>query len=124
MEGNLMTGSLTTHVLDIVRGRPAANMSIALCRLKPDDSGSQCLKTIRTDTEGRTTLPLLEGDEMIVGTYELVFSVGEYFAAQQKLDASAAFLNLVLVRFYIADPDTRYHVPLLVSPWAYSTYRG
>jgi 5-hydroxyisourate hydrolase len=119
-----MTGSLTTHVLDIVRGCPAANMSIALCRLKSGDSGSQCLKTVRTDADGRTALPLLDGDEMIVGTYELVFSVGEYFAAQEKLDTSTAFLNLVPIRFYIADPDTLYHVPLLVSPWAYSTYRG
>ena len=120
----MMTGSLTTHVLDIVRGRPAANMSIVLWRLEPDGSGSQCLKTVRTDTDGRTALPLLAGNEMIVGTYELIFAVGEYFAAQEKLDVSTAFLNLVPVRFCIADPSAHYHVPLLTSPWAYSTYRG
>jgi 5-hydroxyisourate hydrolase len=120
----MMTGSLTTHVLDIAQGCPAANMSIALWRLDSDSSGSQCLKTVRTDADGRTALPLLAGDEMIVGTYELTFSVGEYFAAQEKLDVSTAFLNLVPVRFCIADPSAHYHVPLLTSPWAYSTYRG
>ncbi len=124
MEGNRMTGSLTTHVLDIMRGRPAANMSIALWRLEPDGSSSQCLKTVHTDADGRTALPLLTEDEMIVGIYELLFSVGDYFAAQEKRDASAAFLGLVPVRFSITDPHAHYHVPLLVSPWAYSTYRG
>jgi 5-hydroxyisourate hydrolase len=99
-------------------------MSIALWRLEPDGSGSQRLKTVRTDVDGRTALPLLAGEEMTIGTYELIFAVGEYFAVQEKLDVSTAFLNLVPVRFCITDPSTHYHVPLLTSPWSYSTYRG
>jgi 5-hydroxyisourate hydrolase len=82
------------------------------------------LRTVRTNTDGRTDLPLLSGDEMRAGVYELVFAVGEYFMSRGVPLPAPPFLDRVPVRFGIADPYAHYHVPLLVSPWAYSTYRG
>ena len=99
--------SLSTHVLDTAHGRPAAAVAITLTL--PD--GSTCTAT--TNADGRATLL----DDTAAGEYELVFAVGEYFGER-------TFLDRVPVRFTIADPDAHYHVPLLVSPWAYSTYRG
>lgn len=99
--------SLSTHVLDTARGRPAAGVVIEL-RL-PDGTK----RTSQTDDDGRARL----ADETAAGEYELVFAVGDYFG-------ESSFLDRVPVRFTIADPDAHYHVPLLVSPWAYSTYRG
>jgi 5-hydroxyisourate hydrolase len=81
-----------------------------------------CLKTVSTTTDGRTEEALLSSEEMRVGVYELLFAVGTYFA-QQSLP-TPPFLDEVPIRFGIADSDAHYHVPLLVSPWAYSTYRG
>lgn len=116
-----MPGRLTTHVLDTARGRPAAGMSIELFRL---DGGSRSpLKTALTNADGRTDEPLLEGDELEVGEYEIFFGVGEYFAGWEGV-ADPPFLGRVPVRFSLADPSARYHVPLLTSPWSYSTYRG
>jgi 5-hydroxyisourate hydrolase len=103
--------SLTTHVLDIAHGRPAAGVEIELARLGP----RLVLTTAVTNADGRTDDPLLSVTE--AGEYELVFAVGAYFGDH-------AFLDRVPVRFRISDPDAHYHVPLLVSPWAYSTYRG
>lgn len=105
--------SLSTHVLDTSRGRPAAGMKIELW----SQDRSMLLKTVTTDRDGRTDEPLLTGDTMAVGTYELVFHVGEYFGDR-------SFLDQVPVRFTISDASAKYHVPLLVTPWAYSTYRG
>ena len=119
-----MAGRLTTHVLDTSQGRPAVNMDIELWRLNAEGSGWTLLKTVRTNGDGRTDGPLLTDDELTAGVYELVFAVGQYFAAQGIETASPPFLDRVPIRFGIADATSHYHVPLLVSPWAYSTYRG
>jgi 5-hydroxyisourate hydrolase len=104
---------LTTHVLDTMNGRPAAGMKIELWSLgKPAP-----LKTVTTNADGRTDSPLLAAEEFASGSYEIVFFVGDYFGEKR-------FLDRVPVRFNIADAEATYHVPLLVSPWAYSTYRG
>jgi 5-hydroxyisourate hydrolase len=118
-----MTGRLTTHVLDTAQGRPAANMTLQLWRVGPNDERA-LLKTLRTNADGRTDAPLLAGDELLAGVYELVFAVGAYFAAQAIPTAALPFLDQVPIRFGIADAQAHYHVPLLTSPWAYSTYRG
>ena len=119
-----MAGWLTTHVLDTARGCPAASMTIELWRLDPAGGDRQLLKTVRTNADGRTDEPLLVRDEFVAGIYELVFAVDEYFTAQAVATATPPFLAQVPIRFGIADPTAHYHVPLLVSPWAYSTYRG
>ena len=113
-------GKLSTHVLDTARGAPAAGMRIDVAR----KSGSlPAQKHVTTNAGGRTDAPLLEGKELEAGTYELVFHVGEYFRALGERDAGR-FLEDVPVVFMVDDPEASYHVPLLVSPWSYSTYRG
>ena len=107
-----MSGRLTTHVLDTARGRPAAGIPIELARV--DGDRREVLRTVRTNEDGRTDAPLL--DELEAGTYELTFDVGGHF--------EDGFLERVPVRFTVADAGAHYHVPLLVSPWSYSTYRG
>jgi 5-hydroxyisourate hydrolase len=119
-----MSGRLTTHVLDTAQGRPAAGMAIELWRLDARGEGRELLKKARTNADGRTDAPLLAGEELATGRYELVFAVGAYFAAQAVSATDPPFLDRVPVRFGIADAGGHYHVPLLVSPWAYSTYRG
>lgn len=120
-----MPGSLTTHVLDTANGRPAADVAIELWRLAPDAGAHTLLASTRTNADGRTAEPLLAGDALRVGCYELVFAVGPYFAALAAAPAAAPpFLDRVPVRFAVADATAHYHIPLLVSPWAYSTYRG
>jgi 5-hydroxyisourate hydrolase len=118
-----MTGRLTTHVLDITSGAPAVGVGIELWRFA-DAGDSTRLVESRTNADGRTDAPLLEGETMRAGVYELVFVVGEYFAGHGTGVSEPPFLDRVPVRFGIADPAAHYHVPLLVSPWAYSTYRG
>ena len=118
-----MPGRLTTHVLDTARGRPAAGLAVELWRLDPSTGERALLATVVTNDDGRTGAPLLAGEEFRVGTYELVFAVGAYFAGLDET-TDPPFLDRVPVRFGIADPDAHYHVPLLASPWAYSTYRG
>ena len=115
-------GRLTTHVLDTARGRPAEGMSVELFRR--DSGEAERVKAVRTNADGRTDEPLLAPSELRAGSYELVFDVGAYFAGAGLASADEPFLGLVPVRFGIADPDANYHVPLLASPWAYSTYRG
>ncbi len=105
--------SLTTHVLDTRNGRPAAGMKIELWTVEP----RQLLHSVTTNSDGRTDQPLLSPNESRSGNFELVFFVGDYFGER-------AFLDQVPVRFAISDAAGTYHVPLLVSPWAYSTYRG
>ncbi len=124
-----MAGRLTTHVLDIAIGCPAANMEVELWLLEPHGS-RKLLKTLRTNVDGRTDTPVL-AEDMAVGVYELVFAVGDYFAQQAVTRAASGFdnatprfLERIPVQFGIADPTAHYHVPLLTSPWAYSTYRG
>ena len=117
-----MVGRLTTHILDTTRGQPAAGVAIELWRL--DGEELRLLRTVRTNADGRTDGPLLSGNELTAGVYELVFAVGAYFAEQGGISDDPPFLDRVPVRFGIADPTAHYHVPLLASPWAYSTYRG
>jgi 5-hydroxyisourate hydrolase len=119
-----MPGRLTTHVLDLVSGRPAAGVAVEVCRVDLETGRSERLTVVRTNTDGRTDSPLLAGDALIVGTYELVFGVGDYFAALGAANAPVRFLDQVPIRFGVADPDANYHVPLLATPWSYSTYRG
>jgi 5-hydroxyisourate hydrolase len=117
-------GRLTTHVLDTAHGHPAAGLAIEIWRVERDGAGRRLLKEVRTNADGRTDAPLLSDGEIEAGIYELVFAVGDYFAAHGAAAPSPPFLGRVPVRFGIADPATHYHVPLLVTPWAYSTYRG
>jgi 5-hydroxyisourate hydrolase len=119
-----MAGRLTTHVLDTAQGRPAAGLAIELWQLEPGGDGRRLLRAVRTNADGRTDAPLLNGDELVAGIYELVFAIGAYFADQPVAVTNPPFLDRVPVRFGIADPTAHYHVPLLASPWAYSTYRG
>jgi hydroxyisourate hydrolase len=115
-------GKLTTHVLDTARGRPAEGMAVELFRHEQGER--ERLAAARTNSDGRTDEPLLGPGELHTGSYELVFDVGAYFAGAGLASADEPFLGLVPVRFGIADPDASYHVPLLASPWSYSTYRG
>ena len=115
-------GKLSTHVLDTAHGTPAADLRIELWLMA--DDGEKLLKTVRTNADGRTDHPLLDAASIQAGTYELLFFVGEYFHARGVAMSDPRFLDIVPVRFGIADAAASYHVPLLVSPWAYSTYRG
>lgn len=119
-----MAGKLTTHVLDTAHGKPAAGMTIALWRVDEQSGEKTLLKTTMTNQDGRTDTPLLVDQELRSGVYELVFAVGDYFAKVSTQPQAVPFLNLVPIQFGIADATTHYHVPLLTSPWAYSTYRG
>ena len=116
-----MSGLLTTHVLDTANGKPAAGMPIDLYAADGEDR--RLMKSVQTNADGRTDGPLLGAGELSVGIYEIVFDVAGYFAGETNLP-EPPFLGRVPIRFGIADPDAHYHVPLLVSPWAYSTYRG
>lgn len=108
---------LSTHVLDLVSGRPAAGMTIELWR------AGRCLRTVVTNADGRTDAPLVDAGALEAGEYELLFHVGAYFAGAYTTSGSM-FLDRVPIRFIVADAAARYHVPLLCTPWAYSTYRG
>jgi len=112
------TGRLTTHVLNTTAGKPAAHLEIELYRLKADSR--DLLKTVQTNLDGRCDAPLLVGEDFIAGEYELIFKVGDYFKSTEQ----NPFLSDVPIRFGIANTDEHYHVPLLVSPFSYSTYRG
>lgn len=114
---------LTTHVLDTARGLPAAGMVLELAHLG-EDGERRILKRVRTNADGRTDEPLLSGKESVRGVYEIVFEVGEYFAGRPEVGGAPPFLDRVPLRFGISEPAAHYHVPLLVSPWSYSTYRG
>ena len=120
---NPMPGKLSTHVLDTYHGRPAAGLAIELWQC---DAGqpAKLLKSAITNTDGRTDDPLLTGEDFQAGTFELRFQVGAYFRQMKTPLTEPAFLDEVPVRFTVADATASYHVPLLVSPWAYSTYRG
>jgi 5-hydroxyisourate hydrolase len=117
-----MPGKLSTHVLDTAHGCPAPGLQIELWSLA--GATPRLLKTVRTNADGRTDQPLLAAEEMQAGQYELVFYAGDYFAGKTTGALKVRFLDRVPVRFGIADANASYHVPLLVSPWAYSTYRG
>ncbi len=117
-----MPAKLSTHVLDTTHGCPASGMKIELWSLDGDDR--TLVTTAKTNADGRTDQPLLSADEIKAGQYEIVFFVGDYFAARSTPLPKMRFLDKVPVRFGIADAGAGYHVPLLCSPWSYSTYRG
>jgi len=113
-------GKISTHVLDTAHGCPAAGMGYALHKA----GEARALFAGMTNADGRCDAPLLSDEQMAVGTYELVFAVGDYFRARGVVLPEPAFLDKVTLAFGIADATGNYHVPLLVSPWSYSTYRG
>ena len=117
---------LSTHVLDTANGCPAAAVRIELYRVESSQLGEHktLLREALTNRDGRLDSALLEGDGFVVGRYELVFHAAEYFAARGTLLPDPPFIDEVILRFGIAETDQHYHVPLLVSPWSYSTYRG
>lgn len=115
-------GKLTTHVLDTTHGTPAASLEIRLYTVL--DGQKTHLKTVRTNTDGRVNEPLLEGDALKSGVYELEFFVGAYFTGKGLRLLEPKFLETVPVRFGVSDTSAHHHVPLLVSPYGYSTYRG
>lgn len=113
-------GKLTTHVLDTAHGCPAGGVAI---RLYAGDGGMPIRET-RTNADGRCDVPLLEGDALQAGRYRLAFEMGDYFRAKGAALPQPAFLETIQIAFGIADPAAHYHVPLLASPFGYSTYRG
>lgn len=115
-------GRLSTHVLDTVSGKPAQGVTIEL--YKVEQGSKSLLKSVRTNKDGRTDEPLLDADAITAGRYELVFHVATYFTTQGTALPDPAFLDRVPLSFGIADASQNYHVPLLMSPWSYSTYRG
>ncbi|MEK3795369.1 hydroxyisourate hydrolase [Paenibacillus sp. FSL R7-0204] len=131
-----MNGRLTTHVLDLSQGKPAAGLSLQLWRL--DTGGSVLLREAVTNEDGRLDAPLLAEEEMQAGSYELLFMAGDYFRGAQagaggleteeeeeeEAGAVIPFLDQIPIRFNMPDPSAHYHVPLLVAPGGYSTYRG
>lgn len=116
-------GHLSTHVLDTVAGRPAAGVRLELRDIS-DGLPGVLVKAAVTNRDGRTDEPLVAGEPLRIATYELTFRIGEYFAAAGASLAEPAFLDVVPIRFGIAEPEGRYHVPLSATPWSYATYRG
>lgn len=114
-------GKLTTHVLDTALGRPAAGLAISL---RQAGKHGTPLASLVTNADGRAERPLLEGEAMVGGSYDLIFEAGAYFDALGIALPEPKFLDQVVIRFGIADPEAHYHVPLLISPFGYSTYRG
>jgi 5-hydroxyisourate hydrolase len=115
-------GRLSTHVLDTANGCPAAGVRIELFRL--EGAHREAVLTATTNADGRTDAPLLAGEAFRGGIYELVFHVGDYFRGRGTATSTPPFLDLIPIRVGLAEPDGHYHIPLLVAPWSYSTYRG
>jgi 2-oxo-4-hydroxy-4-carboxy-5-ureidoimidazoline decarboxylase len=116
-------GHLSTHVLDVHGGHPAQGVAIELCEIGAAGAARTLQRTL-TNADGRTDRPLFSATPIPIATYELRFAVGDYFARQGAPLSDPPFLDLVPVRFAVAEPEGRYHVPLLATPWSYSTYRG
>jgi 5-hydroxyisourate hydrolase len=114
------SGRLTTHVLDTARGKPAEGLRIELFRI--EDGAAHAVKTVTTNDDGRCDAPLLSGASLAKGVYELRFHAGDYLGRTDP--DTPMFLDVIPIRFGIADPHLHYHVPLLISPYSYSTYRG
>jgi 5-hydroxyisourate hydrolase len=115
-------GRLSTHVLDTARGRPAAGVRIMLYRIS--GQSHRKIAEVVTNADGRTDAPLLEGKALVAGRYELVFCAGDYLRETGQATGDTLFLDEIPVRFGVPDASAHYHVPLLISPFAYSTYRG
>jgi 5-hydroxyisourate hydrolase len=118
----MAAGKLTTHVLDTALGKPAAGVKIMLYRV----SGNSHRKIAEavTNGDGRTDAPMLAGEDFKIGSYELVFCAGDYLRVSGQADGEVLFLDEIPIRFGVPDAEAHYHVPLLISPFAYSTYRG
>jgi 5-hydroxyisourate hydrolase len=116
------SGRVTTHVLDTARGKPAAGIRIALYRVTGNNHRK--LAEAVTNADGRTDAPMLEGGKLDIGSYELVFFAGDYLRASGGVAGEVLFLDQIPIRFGVPDADQHYHVPLLISPFGYSTYRG
>jgi 5-hydroxyisourate hydrolase len=114
---------LTTHVLDVARGGPAERVRVELYELAAA-GGRSLVADVLTNADGRTDKPLISATDARVGRFELLFHAGDYFRRQGVKLADPPFLDVIPLRFAVADPGAHYHVPLLVSPWSYSTYRG
>ena len=115
-------GYVTTHVLDAARGCPGAGMVIDLFRIGGESRN--LIRSVSTNDDGRTDAPVIPKGEVRTGTFELVFHAGDYLAKAGLAGESPRFLDLIPIRFGIADPEAHYHVPLLLAPYSYSTYRG
>lgn len=115
-------GKLSTHVLDTTQGKPGAGVQVELYAVR--DGARTLLKTETTNADGRCNAPLLEGEALQRGQYELVFHAGDYFAAQGVALPEPRFVDRVTIAFGVASSEQNYHVPLVVTPWSYSTYRG
>ncbi|KWW16496.1 MULTISPECIES: hydroxyisourate hydrolase [Bacillaceae] len=118
-----MTG-ITTHVLDVMQGQPAANVTIELYYCESPSASWQLLQTSVTNPDGRLAAPLLKAEDTKMGNYEIVFHIGDYFRRKNLGLPEPPFLDLVPVRFGLSSPSSHYHVPLIISPWAYQVYRG
>jgi 2-oxo-4-hydroxy-4-carboxy-5-ureidoimidazoline decarboxylase len=116
-------GRLSTHVLDTHSGRPAAGIAVELVELSGLGASRVVTRTV-TNADGRTDRPLIGGRPVPIGRYELTFSVGDYFAARQVATSDPPFLDRIPLRFSVSEPEGHLHVPLLVTPWSYATYRG
>ena len=121
--GGQVLAGVTTHVLDISIGRPAEGVRVELYELA---SGSErkLVADLATNADGRTDKPLISADQARSGQFELIFHAGDYFHRRRAELADPPFLDVIPIRFGVADPKAHYHVPLIVSPWSYSTYRG
>lgn len=115
-------GHLSTHVLDTARGRPAEGIRITLYRVS--GNSHRKIAEATTNADGRTPEPILSGKGFTAGCYELIFHAGDYLGASGAVLSDPPFLDTIPIRFSVADPDQKYHVPLLLSPFGYSTYRG
>lgn len=115
-------GRLSTHVLDTALGKPASGVKITLYRVS--GHGHEKIAEVVTNADGRTDTPLLQGDALEAGTYELVFCAGDYLRRSGQAGEGVLFLDEIPIRFGVPDAAQHYHVPLLISPFAYSTYRG
>jgi 5-hydroxyisourate hydrolase len=118
-----MVGKLTTHVLDLSIGKPASGVLVEIVYVGPNNE-KKTIQSSYTNEDGRLNQPLLEGDNMKKGIFELYFYIGDYYRNRRTTTEDSSFLDCVPVRFVISEPTSHYHVPLLISPGGYSTYRG